>query len=157
MADMGAGCGFCFHSGVLIINRNTNKNNGLANGLVLAGNSLGTIIVAQLMGQLFDLYNFEKAVLILGVCTFIQVPSAFLYFYPSKIALEEDRKHKESSDSPKWWHKILNKDLLNDPRYYLLCLSQCLNAIGFTTATSYLPRHLSKHDGLEMNNTRDGL
>ena len=154
MAGMGAGCGFCFHSGVLIINRNTNRNNGLANGLVLAGNSLGTIIVAQLMGQLFDIFHFEKAVLILGVCTFIQIPSAFLYFHPSKVALEEDRKRKESNNAPKWWHKILNKELLNDPRYYLLCLSQCFNAIGFTTATSYLPRHLSKMEGLQMDNTQ---
>ena len=154
MAGMGAGCGLCFHSGVLIINRNTNKNNGLANGLVLAGNSLGTIIVAQLMGRLFDVYHFDTAVLILGICTFIQIPSAFLYFYPSKIALEEDRKRNESCVAPKWWYKILNKGLLYDPRYYLLCLSQCLNAIGFTTATSYLPRHLSKMEGLEMDNTQ---
>ena len=154
MAGMGAGCGFCFHSGVLIINRNTNRNNGLANGLVLAGNSLGTIIVAQLMGQLFDLYKFDKAVLILGICTFIQIPSAFLYFYPSKVALEEDRKRNQSSNAPKLWHKILSKELFNDPRYYLLCLSQCLNAIGFTTATSYLPRHLSKMEQLKMNNSQ---
>ena len=151
MAGMGAGCGFCFHSGVLIINRNSNRNNGLANGLVLAGNSLGTIIVAQLMGQLFDLYHFDKAILILGLCTFIQVPSALLYFYPSKKALDEDQKQKKKSLTP-WWDKVLNKELLNDPRYYLLCLSQCLNAAAYTTTTTYLPRHLSKVEGLEMDN-----
>ena len=100
MAALGAGCGLCFHSGVIIINRNTNKNNGLANGLVLAGNSLGTIIVAQLMGQLFDLFHFEKAVLILGICTFIQIPSSFLYFYPSKLAIEEDKKDKLGINKP---------------------------------------------------------
>ena len=151
MAALGAGCGLCFHSGVIIINRNTNKNNGLANGLVLAGNSLGTIIVAQLMGQLFDLFHFEKAVLILGICTFIQIPSSFLYFYPSKIAIKEDKKEKLGIQAP-WWHKILNKNLMNDPRYYLLCVSQCLNAAAFTTATSYLPRYLSKTEELRMDN-----
>ena len=39
---------------------------------------------------------------------------------------------------------IFKKELLSNPAYYLLIISQCLNATGFLNLTTFLNIHINK-------------
>ena len=49
-----------------------------------------------------------------------------------------------SFSDEKWYETLFDKQMLKNPAYYLLIISQCANAIGFLNLTTFLNVHLAQ-------------
>ena len=58
--------------------------------------------------------------------------------------LEITKNIEQSIASEKWYESFYDKDTLKSPSYYLLIISQCLNAIGYLNLTTFINVHLAQ-------------
>merc|ERR1712029_1049281 len=70
---------------------------------------------------------------------------SLLYLIPQRFLIAyADEDLKNEIKGGKWYANLWNPEVFSNPAYYLLTLSQCLNAIGFLNLTTFLNIHLSK-------------
>ena len=143
---LGIGCGFQYHTGSSMLNLLVKtKRNGCANGFSLAGNTLGAIIVFFALATPFQYYDYSTTLFYFSMATFVILTFfSLLYLVPQRyINIYADSRLKEEIHGGNWYKNLWNPEVFSNPAYFLLILSQCLNAIGFLNLTTLLNVHLS--------------
>ena len=144
---LGIGCGFQYHTGVSMLNLLVkSKKNACSDGFSLAGNTLGAIIVFFSLAAPFQYYDYANTLFYFSICTgAILFGFSLLYLIPQRFLIAyADEDLKNEIKAGKWYANLWNPEVFSNPAYYLLTLSQCLNAIGFLNLTTFLNIHLSK-------------
>ena len=122
------------------------KKNGCANGFSLAGNTLGAIIVFFALATPLQFYKYSDTLFYFALGTFaiLLLFSAF-YLIPQRyINTYAEPELQNEIYAGNWFDNLWNVEIFRNPAYYLLTLSQCLNAIGFLNLTTFLNVHLNK-------------
>ena len=122
------------------------KKNACSNGISLAGNTLGAIIVFFSLAAPFQYYDYADTLFYFSIGTgAILFGFSLLYLIPQRFLIAyADEDLKNEIKGGKWYENLWNPEVFSNPAYYLLTLSQCLNAIGFLNLTTFLNVHLSK-------------
>ena len=122
------------------------KKNACSNGISLAGNTLGAIIVFFSLAAPFQYYDYADTLFYFSIGTgAILFGFSLLYLIPQRFLIAHaDEDLKNEIKGGKWYENLWNPEVFSNPAYYLLTLSQCLNAIGFLNLTTFLNVHLSK-------------
>ena len=121
------------------------KRNAIANGFSLAGNTVGAIIVMYSLAYPFQYFGYANTMfyssLAVGVILF---GFSLLYLIPQRFLIAyADEDLKTEIKGGKWYANLWNPEVFSNPAYYLLSLSQSLNAIGFLNLTTFLNVHLN--------------
>ena len=121
------------------------KRNAIANGFSLAGNTVGAIIVMYSLAYPFQYFGYANTMfyssLAVGVILF---GFSLLYLIPQRFLIAyADEDLKNEIKGGKWYANLWNPEVFSNPAYYLLSLSQSLNAIGFLNLTTFLNVHLN--------------
>jgi hypothetical protein len=130
------GCALNFHSGIKLVNHLTSRNNGFANGVSQAGNTLGAIAVSFLVAGYFSSLDFGMSLIALGVSLIILIPISGCFYWPNKF-LTNDPTFESKPE-------VVDKQatIFYSYKYYFFIISQTLNAVGFLNFTTYLAAHL---------------
>jgi len=97
---LGLGCALNFHSGIKLVNHLTSRNNGFANGVSQAGNTLGAIAVSFSIAGYFSNLDFKMSLLALGSSLILLIPISSCFYWPSKF-LAKDPTFKEKEMTSK--------------------------------------------------------
>ena len=139
---LGLGCALNFHSGVKLVNALTSRNNGFANGVSQAGNTVGAIAVSFAVAGYFSSLDFKMSLIALGVSLTILIPISAFFYWPNKF-LKADPTVFETKDEIKAAEGAIgDKPIYKSYKYYAFMISQTLNAVGFLNFTTYLAAHL---------------
>ena len=133
---LGLGCALNFHSGIKLVNHLTSRNNGFANGVSQAGNTMGAIAVSFAVAGYFTSLDFQMSLVALGVSLIVLIPISGCFYWPNKF-LSTDVTFETKGPEV-----LEQKDIYFSYKYYLFIISQTLNAVGFLNFTTYLAAHL---------------
>ena len=133
------------------------KKNAVWNGISLAGNTLSAIAVFHLMGNAFKTLHYADSLFYLafGVTGALTI-FTLMYLIPQRYVtkhMQGAEKAQLEKRSEKWHQTILDQDEFRNASYYLLIISQCLNAIGFLNLTTFLNVHLEQTMGYDNTKT----
>ncbi len=151
---LGTGCALNYHTGVQMLNLVVgSKKNATRNGISLAGNTFGAIAVFYLMGNAFKTLHYAQSLFYLSIgMSGILIIFTLAYLIPQRYIDRyhvEDDKEDAGKVNEKWYETMFDKDVAKTASYYLLILSQCLNAIGFLNLTTFLNVHLNVQMGYD--------
>ena len=82
---LGLGCALNFHSGVKLVNHLTSRNNGFANGIAQAGNTMGAIAVSFAVAGYFSHLDFKMSLIALGLSLLVLIPISAAFYWPNKF------------------------------------------------------------------------
>ena len=140
---LGLGCALNFHSGVKLVNHLTSRNNGFANGISQAGNTMGAIAVSFAVAGYFSSMDFKMSLIALGLSLLILIPISASFYWPNKF-LNQDPTFQAKPEI-----SSVNKanSVYYSHKYYFFIISPTLNAVGFLNFTTYLAAHLDQANG----------
>jgi hypothetical protein len=95
---LGLGCALNFHSGIKLVNHLTSRNNGFANGVSQAGNTLGAIAVSFSIAGYFTSLDFKTSLMALGASLTLLIPISSCFYWPGKF-LANDPSFELSKDT----------------------------------------------------------
>lgn len=152
---LGIGCACNYHTGVQMLNLVVgSKRNAVWNGISLAGNTIGAIAVFHLMGNAFEKLHYGDSLFYLsfGIGSTLMI-FTLIYLIPqrfiSKYQENEEEENKANADGKKWFEEIFDLEIMTTTSYWMLIVSQCLNAIGFLNLTTFLNAHLYQTMGYD--------
>ena len=115
---MGIGCALGYHTGVQMLNKIVvNRKNATFNGLSLAGNTVGAILVFHFISQLLENQPYENSLVIMTGCIFgISMIFSFLYLVPQRHISHHMEKEVEKQGMYRVSHIITSPNFLLEIR-----------------------------------------
>ena len=142
---LGLGCALNFHSGVKLVNHLTSRNNGFANGISQAGNTMGAIAVSFAVAGYFSHLDFKMSLIALGLSLLVLIPISAAFYWPNKFLNSDPTFKAAKMDAPA--AAASTAAVFRSYKYYFFIISQTLNAVGFLNFTTYLAAHLDQANG----------
>ena len=121
------------------------KRNALANGFSLAGNAVGASIVFVALAYPLQYFGYVNTMFYSSIASgAVLFGFSLLYLIPQRYLIAyADEDLKNEIKGGKWYANLWNPEVFSNPAYYLLSVSQSLNAIGFLNLTTFLNVHLN--------------